>query len=113
MSRHCSWTTYFNDSARMRMMLLQQILGVSQSPQCATARGKVPLSGICQPQTMLSPPHEQKPKPPLKAGQGPAYARCRYSQFLRSRAQTTALSGKCEHSDVIKIEQSAHGCSLY
>jgi hypothetical protein len=62
---------------------------------------------------MLSPPHEQKPEPPLKPGQRPAYRGCRYSQFLCSPAQTAALSGKCEHSDVIKIEQSAHGYSLY
>jgi hypothetical protein len=58
---------------------------------------------------MLSPPHEQKPEPPLKPRQRPAYRGCRYAQFLRSPAQTAALSGKCEHSDVIKIEQSAHG----
>src|ERR1700736_6579460 len=113
MSRHCSWTSYFNDSARTRLMLLQQILRVSQRSQGSTARGKVPLSSICQPQTMLSPPHEQKPEPPLKPGQRPAYRGCRYSQFLCSRAQTAALSGKCEHSDVIKIEQSAHVYSLY
>lgn len=61
---------------------------------------------------MLSPSHEQKPEPPLKPGQRPAYRGCRYSQFLCSRAQTAALSGKCEHSDVIKIEQSAHVYSL-
>src|ERR1700689_4194732 len=113
MSRHRSWTSYFNESARMGLMLLQQILRVSQGSQGATARGKVPLSGICQPQTMLSPPHEQKPEPPLKPGQRPAYRGCRYSQFLCSPAQTAALSGKCEHSDVIKIGQSAHECSLY
>jgi hypothetical protein len=85
-------------------MLLEQILGVSQGSQGATARGKVPLSGIGQPQTVLSPPHEQKPEPPLKPGQRPAHRGCRDSQFLRSAAQTAALSGKCEHSDVIKIE---------
>src|ERR1700692_1379896 len=113
MSRHCSWTSYFNDSARMRLMLLQQILRVAQGSQGATARGKVLLSGICQPHTMLSPSHEQKPEPPLKPGQRPAHRGCRYSQFLCSPAQTAALSGKCEHSDVIKIEQSALGYSLY
>jgi hypothetical protein len=62
---------------------------------------------------MLSPSHEHKPEPPLKPGQRPAYRGCRYSQFPCSRAQTAALSGKCEHSDVIKIEQSAHVYSLY
>src|SRR6204780_580942 len=113
MSRHRSWTSYFNESARMGLMLLQQILRVSQGSQGTTARGKVALSGICQAQAMLSPPHEQKPEPPLKPGQRPAYRGCRYSQFLCSPAQTAALSGKCEHSDVIKIEQSAHGYSLY
>jgi hypothetical protein len=94
-------------------MLLQQILRVSQRSQGSTARGKVPLSSICQPQTLLSPPHEQKPEPPLKPGQRPAYSRCCYSQFLCGSAQTATLSGKREHSDVIKIEQSAHGYLLH
>jgi hypothetical protein len=97
----------------MRLMLLQQILCVSQGSQGATAREKILLSGVCQPQTMLSPPHEQKPEPPLKPGQRPAYRRCCYSQFLCSSAQTATLSGMYEHSDVIKIEQCVHGCSLH
>src|SRR5580700_4296648 len=61
---------------------------------------------------MLSPPHEQKPEPPLKPSHRPAHCGCRHSQFLCSSAQTAALGGECEHSDVIKIEHSPHGHPL-
>src|ERR1700730_410323 len=83
-----------------------------ENPRPAGAESTVTENASSPFQAEPRQPHEQKPEPALKPGQRPAHRGCRYSQFLCSPAQTAALSGKCEHSDVIKIEQSVHGFSL-